>query len=905
MTHHTDRPGLARRLAPAHRATPGAAVAGPRPTPSGLPRVSAQLLRRERLIARLNTHPSPPLTIVQAGSGFGKTSLLADWARSLSAPTVWITADASVRDSVSFWQEALHGLDRADLRSGTALQDVEMRADVADTLAASLRRGFASFATPVTLIVDGFERLVGTDLEYELIDLLTRTDSLRLVVASQVPSELSSVTTAARLDTVTIDAAALRFTGEEVRSLAARLGVDAAPRDLERLGEELDGWPFGIRAVLERRRRDESSTLDDAQHAIFGVPSGPPDRLDSSFTHRHLLASLDGLEGIDLLAPTSVLDSFTMQQAAAVGADLDAHPILAELESRGLGTWHPDADLDEYRLHPVLRRALRERLDRDPAQTRAAFMRLAEWHVAREEFAPAFEAAVRAGEWVLATRCVRSDLFEVLVRLRLHPDLLDAVPRPVLRQEPLLMLVHGIAHYGNGNQAKAVRTLLAAVAACEKQRIISRDAPSSDQVWIQGILTIALRLAGRYEVVPGALRRFTRMLDAADDPEGQLDAAMLLFRTQSVITLSFIDELDAAEQLAVDTVHEGHAMSTLQQANLHGLTALTHARRGDMRRARTALDTMERLGTPKQFEGSFFAVSSHIAAAWVAIEHFDTQGAAQRLARSDRHWPTMEYWPFVLEARTHIDWQRHGAQSALLTLREGRASKRFKAPIGNAMAMLLTALEVELLLAAGLGAEAVSMMTPNRLRRSARLAVPKSRSLLLAGSWDQAAGLADRHALSGSQPWHNRIDLLLIAASANLRAGDRETAQQRFDQAFGMAERLSLRTPFASMPRKDLLTLGHAHPDLLALISTQPARYPEPGRAVALSRREQLALAELASDRTLPEIAQRLSVSPNTLKSQLRSVYRKLDVGGRQEAVQVARRSGLLLMSADARREGD
>src|SRR5690606_21464883 len=99
-----------------------------------------------------------------------------------------------------------------------------------------------------------------------------------------------------------------------------------------------------------------------------------------------------------------------------------------------------------------------------------------------------------------------SDLLEVLVRLRRQPNLLDSVPGTVLRQEPLLMLVTGIVHYGTGDQARAVRTLLAAVAACEKQRVVSRGAPSPDQVWLQGILTVALRLAGRYELLPAAVR---------------------------------------------------------------------------------------------------------------------------------------------------------------------------------------------------------------------------------------------------------------------------------------------------------------------------------------------------------------------------------------------------------------
>lgn len=97
------------------------------------------------------------------------------------------------------------------------------------------------------------------------------------------------------------------------------------------------------------------------------------------------------------------------------------------------------------------------------------------------------------------------------------------------------------------------------------------------------------------------------------------------------------------------------------------------------------------------------------------------------------------------------------------------------------------------------------------------------------------------------------------------------------------------------MPRADLIELGGECRDHLAQVGAQPVRYPEPTTSVALSRREQHVLSAIATDRTLSQIARMHSVSINTLKSQLRSMYRKLDVENRQEAVSAARRAGLLL----------
>lgn len=61
----------------------------------------------------------------------------------------------------------------------------------------------------------------------------------------------------------------------------------------------------------------------------------------------------------------------------------------------------------------------------------------------------------------------------------------------------------------------------------------------------------------------------------------------------------------------------------------------------------------------------------------------------------------------------------------------------------------------------------------------------------------------------------------------------------------------------------------------------------------ALTRRERVVLAELGEDVTLEEIATRLFVTRNTVKSQVRSVYRKIGVSTRAEAVAWAQAHGI------------
>ncbi|WP_448808672.1 response regulator transcription factor [Agromyces bauzanensis] len=143
---------------------------------------------------------------------------------------------------------------------------------------------------------------------------------------------------------------------------------------------------------------------------------------------------------------------------------------------------------------------------------------------------------------------------------------------------------------------------------------------------------------------------------------------------------------------------------------------------------------------------------------------------------------------------------------------------------------------------------------------------------------------------------------MLVAAAAHAMVGDHTTADALFGQALALAAPTGSVRPFGVLP----------HPQLTALVAraarrTQPrtvrvlldaivARFPS-GEDVAphtLSPRERLVLSRLAAGETQQRISFELSVSPNTIKTQVRSIYRKLGVTTREGAIQRARTLGIL-----------
>jgi LuxR family transcriptional regulator, maltose regulon positive regulatory protein len=83
-----------------------------------VPRTRPGLVARPRLVGRLATAQGGELILVCAPVGFGKTTLLADWARRDRRPVAWLSLDEGDNDPARFWRHVAAALDR--VRPGVA-----------------------------------------------------------------------------------------------------------------------------------------------------------------------------------------------------------------------------------------------------------------------------------------------------------------------------------------------------------------------------------------------------------------------------------------------------------------------------------------------------------------------------------------------------------------------------------------------------------------------------------------------------------------------------------------------------------------------------------------------------------------------------------------------------------------
>ena len=364
-----------------------------------LPRQTHALVARPRLLDRLVADPQVPLVGVFGPAGFGKTTLLAQWASMDRRAVAWLTLDEREADPTALLSYVAAAIDRATGLPGSVLGSVGV-ADPADwqTALSQLGAALATTREPLLIVLDDVER-VGPGEPCEAIVAL----SALLPPGSQVAlsSRRSDVFPVPRLVTAglltLIERDDLVLDDREAEELFRLIGRPLAADQAHDLNHALEGWAAGLYlSAMNQRSITELMPTDDAlvAHRMVGeyvrseiVGSMSPDRRDlvlraSAFDpfDAAMVGAILGIEGVD-----DVLSDVARTT-----------PLLIELDVPG--KW--------YRWHRLLRAILQAELaHREPDAPRALAELAAAWYERAGMLETAIDFAMQAGD---AARVARS-----------------------------------------------------------------------------------------------------------------------------------------------------------------------------------------------------------------------------------------------------------------------------------------------------------------------------------------------------------------------------------------------------------------------------------------------------------------------------------------------------------------
>jgi LuxR family maltose regulon positive regulatory protein len=355
MLHNMTADGMLAIASPVPRRAP-------RPVPAP---VAHERVRRPRLVRVLQDPAAAPLIVVVAPAGYGKTTLLAEWAERDRRPFAWVTADDGDNDGV-----------RLAAKVSRAVRAVR-----------SERGG-----GPLVLVLDDLHRL-HTDVALDGLAAIAADAGPDLTVALASRSRLALPIARLREQRLVCELGPrdLCMTRGEAASLLRHFGLDLERGAVETLLARTEGWPAGL-SLAALALGGRAAGRSGPTHF------GGRDRVVADYLRDEVLSDLTH-EQLEFVLETSVLDTLTGPACDAVRRQSGSAGTLSELARSSLLLVALDSHEQLYRYHGLLTEMLRAELQRGrPDLETELHRRASAWHLQTGDHDRAVHHAICAGD---------------------------------------------------------------------------------------------------------------------------------------------------------------------------------------------------------------------------------------------------------------------------------------------------------------------------------------------------------------------------------------------------------------------------------------------------------------------------------------------------------------------------
>ncbi|MEM7126051.1 MAG: LuxR C-terminal-related transcriptional regulator [Chloroflexota bacterium] len=898
-----------------------------------IPPTPPEAIPRPHLVERLNVGMVGRLSLVTAPAGYGKTTLITTWLHQLTdSQVVWVSLDEGDNDVRRFFSYVVAALCQLDESFGATeeafLQDLQSHLS-GPSIVTSLLNHIVAFGQSVVLILDDYHE-IEEPLIHEALSfwLDNQPPNFHLAITSRTEPPLPLSRMRVRRQVTEIDAEALRFSrAESADFLNLHMHLNLSTDDVTQLDAITEGWVASLQlAALSLQNKDDPS-------AFIQTFKGDNRYIVDYLVHEVLHKQPGYIR--DFLLKTSILERLNVQLCNAVTEQVGSQHILETLDQARLFVIPLDDRRHWYRYHHLFAECLQAELQRTmPGELPTYHERASHWFGNHEFLGEAIQHAIAANNKRLAADLISANARTMLWEQgethrpwqwihQLPDDLIHASPqlmitRAWLYQELFLeyghrvnelldkssALIHAVdAPYTQTEIAEmATEIALAHANLARLHGNLSQSIEHCNQaVELSHLVESPLLKTGAFHSLAVAHHqvgnvtqslKYSNSLFDSDSQMETLDYAhyvALAYRVDALRLQGRVEEaVDAIQRIEpAQPNHQGIGAAMLTISVAESLRE-----RNELTRATDylipAMDTLK----PHQSMAAIVQTGA-ITLARILQAQGQVQEALELLRDTRRNFRAPHiYYPAArisaIEALIHL---RQGNLAAVKAWAEKSSLRADDEP-----AYLLEIdhmVFVRVLIADGHVPAALSLLEKlakatadgGRVARLAEVNILQGLAHQVVGELEKAishvteaiklaevAGFVRVFVDEGGR----LVPLLKQVAGRGIGIGYIRELLPLFDQG---AEAES--TPLANQP-----TVAQ---DTVNLETSALNLFLNP-----LSDRELATLRYLASDLTIPEIAEQMIVAPSTVRTYVKRIYSKLDVHNRIEAVNRARLLALL-----------
>ena len=853
-----------------------------------------------------------PCVLVSAPAGFGKTTLVSEWACSSGLPFSWLTLDEGDNDALRFWRYVDAALQTIDSRIGVSLRPALYSAQVPviQQIITGLVNDILSIEKGFILVLEDYHSIEQAEIHESLNFLLDHLPpQMLLVITTRSDPPLNLARRRVRGQLVEIRAKDLRFTPEEIATfLNQTMLLDLTDEDIAALGQRTEGWIAGLQMVA-LSMQDEYD-----RHAFVAAFSGD-DRYIADYLMEEVLQR-QPVEFQRFLQQTSILDRLNAGLCDAVTGRQDSRAMLNTLERANLFILPLDNRREWFRYHHLFSELLQKRLRETHSTDEVGNLHRAAstWYESQGDIPAAIHQArsIPDDHRILQLLEKNAGIFFGNGELPQFYELARLLPPALRRDSPFLCMATAWSGLASNHFAEIPAWLNTIEAHFGIPADAAIDDPALD----------APRRAALLEVLIVRLQ-----LPSARTPAEQR-AHILAIR----------DQLSALPSQQVCLLNPVYSLKPVIAFNL-GLKA---EETGDLSLAAQALSDARTLALQIRNNNLFHLAAGHLANIQLTQGKLSAARQTYEQALSEDKYLEQTVSPYVSLSHTglgtlHYEWndlataeshfneglahaQVWNQWESLVPLALGRARLKQRAGEPQAALDILNELHSPPLEGMDLPLRAYAARLRDPDSASAWLAANITESMLEPNSVNETYLLDIARLLASLQRPEEALALIqkiihfaqnggrtgtLIRAKVALAlVGNRPDA---LIEALQLAEPEGYISTFVDEGEAMQKLLNHVLRQarlgwhlseyvekLLSAFEPTPRKPKQAdGLIEPLSERELEVLGYIAEGLSNPEIARRLYLSTNTLKAHAQNIFAKLDVHNRLQAVSKAKELGL------------
>lgn len=910
-----------------------------------IPRLRPSVIARQRLSGRMNRGSEARLTLISAPAGFGKTTLLAAWlaaADTQDRSVAWLSLDENDRQPATFWTYVISALQTAVPGVGAGVLPLLQSAQPPiETVLAAVLNELSAVPNDVALVLDDYHLVDGPDIRPGMAFLLEHLPPhVHLVISTRADPLLPLARLRVRGELVEVRATDLRFTPDEAAAyLNDVIGLGLTAKDIAALEGRTEGWIAALQlAALSMQGRDDLGAF------IAGF-AGDDRYIVDYLVEEVLQRQTDQVR--TFLLRTCVLDRLTGPLCDAVTGEHGGKATLEALDRANLFVVPLDDSRQWYRYHHLFADVLRTHLVDERADEVTDLHRQASnWYDLYGQPLPAVRHALAAGDVERAADLVELAIPE-LRRNRQDATIrgwVDVIPDEVVRLRPVLAigLVGGLMV---GSEFDGVEERLR-----DAERWLqpgTRD-PERSQAPSAGMVVVDqaefARLPAAIEMyraalalargdAPGVHRHAQLAIDRAAEQDHVVRGAASALSGLAFWAGGDLEAAHRAYSACVERLQRaGHISDVLGCSITLGDIRITQGRLGDaLRTYQQALQLASQEAGPV-LRGT---ADMYVGMSQIACERNDLATAIQHLRRSQElgEHTGLGQNPYRWRVAMARILESQGDLAGALSLLD-EAQQVYMGDFSPNVRPV-PALRARVLALQGNVTQALDWAREQSLSVDDDLTyvhefehITLARVLLAQYATDGDKGSLNgatrllRRLLSAAEAGGrtgNVIEILILQSLAHRAGGDTPSALAPLQRALTLAEPEGYVRQFvdAGPPMASLLKAVAAQRPALAYVDRLLAICTVDASTVAerpaadtanrqrrdlvdpLSERELDVLRLLATDLDGPDIARRLIVSVNTMRTHTKSIYAKLGVNSRRAAVSRAEELNLLSRTRD------